>query len=653
MSKRIFTQEDIREIERLIHKDCKMDLSMLPRQLQKALLDLGGVTRKLKRSSYRSCTKQKWIGAFPYTILMSLLPLLSYAGGCGVEILYNGREKTIKERINLIVIYCMESGSGKSVIIKWMEEIIERVREKIASLKYVEYLSKHGSTSTDKENTTETNMPASIPGRSTCTRTPLSSISPNQNDGVLPRLDQVRQFVEEKRAAYGGRHASEPPEDNQDKVKKPKFMAPQIIFEKITLSALVDILGCNSEGRYSGLQLVDEATSIYKNAFDPDSMGKGQSADYFLDKSFLIKLFDGSRIANETKEAIRSKAATYVRRNGLTAFMGIQPVNWIESLMFKDNEGTRARDFTFFAERVKFDARNAEMDEENEDVVNVMSRLTQGAFNGTGALKPRTYQLASDITVQPSVEFDIVDVIFAIYKRHPSDAITTYEVKGAANRIGAVIVNAEERLQENQMNDNLPDWQRRWLGKAAAKTLRLVWPLHVLIHIYTTCRTREDLRNMTIPTEITSPIVAQVALEIYVNSTRTYEIPFEYREAKATPDIPRWIRLVEKLLVSPKTEFSATFMRTAWMYKGKYFNKAARDDAFHFLVENGFAIYAEGGIKKVVTGTVSYMKIYLDTNDFGRRFTKSSLLCLGIYWSELANHIKPRKRFDLSLREDN
>lgn len=43
----VFNQFEIKMIEGEIHKNCRTDLSTLPRRMQKALMDLGGVTSKL------------------------------------------------------------------------------------------------------------------------------------------------------------------------------------------------------------------------------------------------------------------------------------------------------------------------------------------------------------------------------------------------------------------------------------------------------------------------------------------------------------------------------------------------------------------------------------------------------------------------------
>lgn len=578
---------------------------------------------------------------------MAFLPLIAYAGGCGVQVLYHGRQKTIKERINMIMLYCMESGSGKSVIIRWMDTLLEALQDKIAALKFyehkkiVEEKKKNKQCMYDKENVTQNQSMDNTPSFSDrsyqsitnialtpSTQTDVSDVtsSTSREELVESNLQEVRRCIQEWKNLPKEmteellKSRAKMMMETGKQTKEPKFLPPQLIIERITYSALVDHLGCNLEGRYAAFQLVDEATTTYKNAFDPDFIGKN-GGEYFLDKSFLIKLFDGSRISNETKEAIRSKNPTHVKRHGITSFMGIQPVPWIESLMFKDEEGASARMFTFLAERVKFDATNEEMDEdkEDDDLAYVMSRLNHPAprngsinvrsdNNEVGELETQlsdtdsssdeketsnkglTYQLADDIEDQESAEFDIVDVLYAVYRQHPTDDQTMYEIKGAANKIGAVIVSAEYQLDKNVDKQNIPAWKRRWLGKTAAKVMRLTWPIHVLVSIYSNCITKQDLRHYQIPRIIDSNLVAQIALEIYVNATRTYEIPFEFRDAREKEDDPKWQIVASKILRSEKDSLTKRHISTSWMHKKKYFDKESINKAIAFLRRNDFIV---------------------------------------------------------------
>jgi len=485
----------------------------------------------------------------------------------------------------------MRSGSGKSVIFKWMEAVIETLRDKIAKLKYYEHMQRNKiNKQTNKENDCY-NIPR--PSSSDIPATPSSEadssvdVTPEELRRCMADWDDLT----EEKAREVCQELLVNATDGA--AKSGKFIPPQLIYEKITLAALVEHLGCNLEGRFSAIQLVDEATSIYKNAFDPDQMGKGQN-DYYLDKSFLIKLFDGGRISNETKDAMRNKSATHVRRNGLTAFMGIQPENWLESLMFKDNEGVAARVLCFLGERVSYDASNDDFDENDEHVRSFMDRLNQDEYVPESEChKPVTYQLDDTILEQETVEYEIADVLYAIYKQHPTDKIKQYTVEGDANMIGAILQNAERKVsQHDSGKSNLEGWQLRWLGKATAKVLRLVWPIHALVHIYTTCRTKEDLKNMKLPTTISAIAVGKIVANLYVNATRTYSVPFEYLQSKESRAQMHML-IIQKIIKSPKMEIVTSKIATGWRHNYKYFKRTDIDEALAWVVKHGFATYME------------------------------------------------------------
>lgn len=495
------------------------------------------------------------------------------------------------------MLYCMESGSGKSVIFKWMEDTIERLRDKIAKLKYYEHMEKYHKNRNNKENEHQNIQSSPLVEQG-------SSLEDMSADFSVT-TEEVRQCMAEwdSLSEDRSRDAVQERRDETTKSKTPKFIPPQLIYEKITLAALVEHLGCNLEGRYSAIQLVDEAASIYKTAFDPGFMGKGMS-DYFLDKSFLIKLFDGSRITNETKDAIRNQVATTVKRHGLTAFMGIQPANWFQSLLFRDDEGIQARAFTILGERVKFDASNEYLNKDDERVKRYMSRLTQNAaVTEAQDEKVSTYQLMSDISEETPVQFDMADVLYTIYKQHSTDEKKQYEVCGDANFIGHCIVDAEKRLDQHQHNPTLAAHERRWLGKSAAKVLRLVWPLHALIYIYANCSTKEDLRDVQIPQRIDSEIVGFLAADIYADATRTYMIPFEYLATKKKAErSPMWKAVARKILLHPDQEITWRTAQTNWTYKSKGFHKSEIQEAFDNIVNAELAVYTieRDTIRKIV-----------------------------------------------------
>jgi len=505
----------------------------------------------------------------------------------------------------------MRSGSGKSVIFKWLEAVIETLRDKIAKLKYYEHIQKNRIDKQSNKENECSNIPRPAP----------SNIPPTPSSEADSTIDVTAEELRQCMAEWDDMSEEKAREACQEllvnapdgSARSGKFIPPQLIYEKITLAALVEHLGCNLEGRFAAIQLVDEATSIYKNAFDPDQMGKGQN-DYYLDKSFLIKLFDGGRISNETKDAMRNKSATHVRRNGLTAFMGIQPENWLESLMFKDNEGVAARMLCFLGERVSFDASNDDFNEEDEYVKSFMDRLNQDEYVPESECnKPVTYQLDDNILQEKAVEYDIGDVLYAIYKQHPNDQIRQYTVEGGANMIGHILQNAERKVsQHDSGKSNLEGWQLRWLGKATAKVLRLVWPIHALVHIYTTCRTKEDLRDMKLPTIISAVAVGKIVANLYVNTTRTYSIPFEYLQTKENR-VQMYMVVIQKILRSPKMEIITSKIATGWRHNYKYFRKADIDEALGWVVKHGFAIYMEETISGTAAKIIGTRKL-VDTN---------------------------------------
>jgi len=152
-----------------------------------------------------------------------------------------------------------------------------------------------------------------------------------------------------------------------------KFLSVKNNYNKITLSMLTTYLGLNPEGRTSGVLLVDEVAQIFKNTFNPAFVGKPTSSEYFLGSDFLVTLYDGSRICNETKDAFKNNMVANIEKHGVSGSFFIQPAFLYNAMAINpDEDGVLSRLLIGHAEKRYFDASNADM---RKDSDNFMSKV--------------------------------------------------------------------------------------------------------------------------------------------------------------------------------------------------------------------------------------------------------------------------------------
>jgi len=133
-------------------------------------------------------------------------------------------------------------------------------------------------------------------------------------------------------------------------------------FNRITLSMLTTYLGLNSEGRCSGVLLVDEVAQLFKNTFNPVFVGKPNASEYFLGSEFLVTLYDGSRICNETKDSFKSGLVSDIPEHGVSGSFFIQPAFLFNSMVINsDDDAILGRLVIGHAEKRYFDPTNDDM----------------------------------------------------------------------------------------------------------------------------------------------------------------------------------------------------------------------------------------------------------------------------------------------------
>jgi len=145
-----------------------------------------------------------------------------------------------------------------------------------------------------------------------------------------------------------------------------KFMAVKNNYNRITLSMLTTYLGLNPEGRTSGLLLIDEVAQVFKNTFNPPFVGKPSSSEYFLGSEFLVTLYDGSRISNETKDSFKNGLTACIEKHGVSGSFFIQPGFLYNAMVINpDEDGQLARLLIQHAEKRYFNPTNDDMEHSN------------------------------------------------------------------------------------------------------------------------------------------------------------------------------------------------------------------------------------------------------------------------------------------------
>jgi hypothetical protein len=123
---------------------------------------------------------------------------------------------------------------------------------------------------------------------------------------------------------------------------------------------LISYLGLNTEGRYSGMLMIDEAASVFKSLFSPSCVMKpGSSGDHFLPGDFLVSLYNGTQISNETKDSYKSGLKATIEEHGLNALMCSELSNTFTAMAINPDEiGALFRIHFVLGERRFYDPSN-------------------------------------------------------------------------------------------------------------------------------------------------------------------------------------------------------------------------------------------------------------------------------------------------------
>lgn len=114
----------------------------------------------------------------------------------------------------------------------------------------------------------------------------------------------------------------------------------------------------NIEGRNSGMIISDEAATIFRNGFDPKQINKGVNSEHHLNTDFLITLYDGSRMSNNTMEGFRAGRDNDVEKNGLTCLLACQTSSVLACVsQNSDESGVYPRIIFLFADKREFSAK--------------------------------------------------------------------------------------------------------------------------------------------------------------------------------------------------------------------------------------------------------------------------------------------------------
>lgn len=159
---------------------------------------------------------------------------------------------------------------------------------------------------------------------------------------------------------------------------------------------LVTHLRYNTEERFSMLQLVDEGSTIYRYCLHPLSAGKSSVSESFLSNDFIIRMFDGSRLSNDTKDAWKSNQVCDIIRHGICAYINVQPSCLFKSMAaYDDEEGIYNRMLFSFGERKMYDPSQSDTAAEDKDL-SFMKGMFEGATTEDLHFeqdRPLTYQV--------------------------------------------------------------------------------------------------------------------------------------------------------------------------------------------------------------------------------------------------------------------
>jgi hypothetical protein len=304
---------------------------------------------------------------------------------------------------------------------------------------------------------------------------------------------------------------------------------------RATVAMLTTYMELKVEGRPSGIQIVEEASIIYRGLFDQHHINKAPVSEHYINSDFIITMYDGARMSNNTLAAFDKGRDQEVERNGLTCLLACQTSNVIACVSQNhDESGIYPRMLFHFAKRRKFLSKSAQY-RPNEEMKHTIKTLykTNTVQENKETDDIKTDMLNPNVASFEQVEFDVPDIIFALWNRHCYEV--QYVLAGDAYNIVCEYIQFCEEYSEE-------DYNNRHMNKGLGKIMRLVAALHPIVYIFDNCKSKDELCMVQIPREITSAVVAKTAFNMLYNSWLCYDACYKWREAMNMENHMQFVR---------------------------------------------------------------------------------------------------------------